>query len=609
MKRETSNQSYALGIECGGTRTTAARLQEDGKAGPKREYPAANLRLVDDAQLGELFRQIAARHANPANVGVGMAGVRTREDRDRLHQQVRLAWPSAKIYVTDDLETALAGAPAGASPHSAQILIVSGTGSSCLGQGEDGRQVRVSGWGHLLGDEGGGYGIGLAGLRMMAREADRNGKPPRLLRPLLKRHGLSSLNELTSWCQNASKAEIAAVAVPVFSAWKRGHPECCRIIDRAVDLLVEDAEMCFQRLGKPAAVRFILSGGCFARQKRFREAVAAALRRRLPGCAVARGVSAGAIGAAILAWKHGQTETQPLEENSNGNEQQILPTATAMSPTECRHPASMDLDRLSIRAGIELMAAEDARLPAAILAQAAPIEKAVRWAAQSLKTGGRLFYFGAGTSGRLGVLDASECPPTFSADPQQVQGIIAGGASALWRSVEGAEDSTAAGASETQRRGVSRKDTVIGIAAGGRTPFVWGSLMAAKQAQAKTVLLCFNPHLNFAPGGKPDLVICPEVGPEVLTGSTRLKSGTATKMILNMVTTLSMVRLGKVFQNLMIDLDPSNAKLRDRAVRILMELTGCRSETAQEALEANGWQVKKARLQLQRSARKAKRQS
>ena len=609
MKRKKiSITSYALGIECGGTRTTALRLWEDGKASPKREYSAANLRLMDDEQLRKLFQHIAEHHENPKCVGVGMAGVRTQEDRHRVRRQARLAWASAKIYITDDLETALAGSPI--ARHSAQILIVSGTGSSCIGQGKDGRQVRVSGWGHLLGDEGGGYGIGLAGLRMMVREADREGKPSRLLQSLLRRLGLSSPDELISWCQNASKAAIADVAVTIFSAWKRGHPGCRKVVCRAVDFLAEDAESCYERMGRPASVQFLLSGGCFARQPRFRKAVAEVLWQQAPGCEVSSIFPDGAKGAALLAEKHGQVEAKDRSGKSLALESaRILPEATATSPTERRHPGSMHLDRLSIREGIELMAAEDERLPAAILSQTAAIEKTIRWTAKSLRSGGRLFYAGAGTSGRLSVLDASECPPTFGVDAEQVQGIIAGGTPALQRAVEGAEDSATAGILEIEQRRISEKDLVLGIAASGKTPFVWGCLAAAKKAQAKTVLLCFNPHLKFAPEAKPDLVICPQVGPEVLTGSTRLKSGTATKMILNMVTTLSMARLGKVAQNLMVDLAPSNAKLRDRAARILMELTDCSAETARKTLAANAWQIKKACRKLQGKARRKKRQS
>jgi N-acetylmuramic acid 6-phosphate etherase len=218
----------------------------------------------------------------------------------------------------------------------------------------------------------------------------------------------------------------------------------------------------------------------------------------------------------------------------------------------------------------------------------APVRRSVMALVRSVeaafRNGGRLIYVGAGTSGRLGVLDASECPPTFRTPPEWVQGIMAGGVTALHSAVEGAEDDTAAGARAVDGRKVSSRDVVVGIAASGRTPFVWGALDAARKAGAKTGLITLNPRLSFRGGWKPDHVIAVETGPEVITGSTRLKAGTATKLILNAVTSLSMVRLGKVMDNLMVDLNPSNAKLRDRAARMVMELTGVAYAEAVEAL-------------------------
>lgn len=249
---------------------------------------------------------------------------------------------------------------------------------------------------------------------------------------------------------------------------------------------------------------------------------------------------------------------------------------------------------MPLREAIRLMIAEEEAVVVALESQVPAIEKAIRLAARALREGGRLFYVGAGTSGRLGVLDASECPPTFRAPPDQVQGIIAGGRRALWSAVEGAEDDWAAGMNAVRHRGVRRGDVVLGIAASGRTPFVWGALEAARQAGATTMLLSFNPRMAFRPGHRPDVWICPETGPEILTGSTRLKAGTATKLVLNMISTLAMVRLGKVAGNLMIDLDPGNRKLRDRAVRIVRELTGAKEEEAVAALEQAGWVVRRA---------------
>jgi N-acetylmuramic acid 6-phosphate etherase len=280
-----------------------------------------------------------------------------------------------------------------------------------------------------------------------------------------------------------------------------------------------------------------------------------------------------------------------------------IPRATAPSPTEQRNPRSSGLDRMPLGDAVDLMLSEDARLPRALRAERAGIMRAVRLVEAAFRRGGRLIYAGAGTSGRLGVLDASECPPTFSVPPEQVQGIIAGGQTALWQSLEGAEDDAAAGARAVEFRGANALDVVVGIAASGRTPFVWGALGAARAAGARTALICFNPNLRFAPGTRPDVVLAPRIGPEVLTGSTRLKAGTATKLLLNMITTLAMVRLGKVVENLMVDVRPSNVKLRDRAVRIVQTLTGATSEAAAAALGQTGWVVKTAVRRLRKPRR------
>lgn len=260
----------------------------------------------------------------------------------------------------------------------------------------------------------------------------------------------------------------------------------------------------------------------------------------------------------------------------------------------------MNLDKLPLADAIGLMLREDAKIPGAILKERMRIERAVRLIVRAFRREGRLIYVGAGTSGRLGVLDASECPPTFRTPPEMVQGIIAGGQTALWEAVEGAEDDPQAGARAVAFCGVGRRDVVVGIAASGRTPFVWGALGEAKRRGATTILLCFNPLLKIRRADRPALVIAPHIGPEILTGSTRLKAGTATKLILNIFTTLAMVRLGKVLGNLMIDVKASNAKLRDRAARITQQLTGADYDAARTALERSNWEIKKACARLRR---------
>jgi N-acetylmuramic acid 6-phosphate etherase len=239
---------------------------------------------------------------------------------------------------------------------------------------------------------------------------------------------------------------------------------------------------------------------------------------------------------------------------------------------------------------VRLFIEEEKFVAEALHAAQGDLARGVELVADSLGKGGRLFYVGAGTSGRLGVLDASEIPPTFGASPELVQGIIAGGATALHRSVEGAEDEKSNGALAIDRRGIKAVDVVIGITASGRTPFVLGALARAKSVGAKTVLLSCNPaheeKVNL------DLAIDLAVGPEILTGSTRLKAGTATKIALNIISTGAMVALGKVRGNLMIDLNSSSSKLRDRATRMVAELTESDYNSARVQLEANGWDLR-----------------
>jgi len=241
---------------------------------------------------------------------------------------------------------------------------------------------------------------------------------------------------------------------------------------------------------------------------------------------------------------------------------------------------------------VRLMLSEEAKVTRVLLKSAPKLATAVKFVAHALQNDGRLFYVGAGTSGRLGVLDASECPPTFRTPPEMVQGIIAGGEPALRRAVEGAEDDATAGAEALRQRRVKRRDVVVGIAASGTTPFVWGALREARRRGAGTMLICFNPHLSIPPALKPDQLLAFELGPEVLTGSTRLKCGTATKVILNLLTTLTMVRLGKVMSNLMVDVAPTNTKLRQRATRIVNELTGVEAARAADALARHAWDIR-----------------
>lgn len=283
------------------------------------------------------------------------------------------------------------------------------------------------------------------------------------------------------------------------------------------------------------------------------------------------------------------------------------PEQLAALTTEARNPASERIDELSTVEMLRVINAADAEITAAVASEVPSIAQAVDAIAERIGQGGRLFYIGAGTSGRLGVLDASECPPTFSVSPELVQGIIAGGDSALRTSSEKAEDDPGQGAADLLARGFTAIDTVVGIAASGRTPYVLGAMEYARGLGALTIGLSCVPGSRLAFAA--EIAITPATGPEVITGSTRMKAGTATKLVLNMLSTGVMIRTGHVYGNLMVNVQPTNAKLVDRAERIIAAATGCDAATAAGLLQEAG-SVKTAvvmrRLGLAREQAEAK---
>ena len=272
--------------------------------------------------------------------------------------------------------------------------------------------------------------------------------------------------------------------------------------------------------------------------------------------------------------------------------------------TEQRNPDTVDIDVADAARIVELLNREDRLVPDAVWAVREPVARAIERVERAFRAGGRLIYVGAGTSGRLGVLDAAECPPTFGSPPGMVQGVIAGGAAALARSADGAEDDFDAGGAAMDAKDVGAADVVFGIAASGTTPYVRGALARAAARGAGTILLsCTDPPRDLL--ANVDIAILPKVGPEALTGSTRLKAGTATKLVLNTVTTGAMVRMGRAYGNLMVDLVALSDKLRDRGERIVMEVCGVGREAARRAVgEAEG-RVKTAIVMLKRGVDRA----
>jgi N-acetylmuramic acid 6-phosphate etherase len=611
--RDMHARNLYLGIEGGGTRSTLVLADERGNAVAELQGGPANVKLLGDRQLLWLLRSFATRlpkvDGSLAAIAIGLAGARSDSDKDRIRRAAARVWPQVPCIATNDLETALAAAPASAKA-SARVLILSGTGSCCFGRANDGREARVGGRGHVIGDRGSACDIGQRALKGLMAEYDHTNRWPKLGGLILQSLLLNDPEDLIPWSMEVGKTEIASLALSVFTAAKQRDPLAIKLLRDAANALAEDGNACAERLCKRGEiVEFVFNGGVLLKNTGFARDVARRLRAKWPKCLITHVKRSSSWGAVELAksLKPGAliTNKRPLLPATLPADHPAFDrTLLQSSPTEQRNPRSIHLDTMPLPRAIELMLSEEEAVANALRRERAGIAWVVERVIESFKHAGHLYYVGAGTSGRLGVLDASECPPTFRAPREQVQGIIAGGQQALWSAVEGAEDDANGGARAIEHRSVGKRDVVVGIAASGRTPFVWGALAEASKHGATTVLVCFNPgykKLRRRDGiFMPDKIIAPNLGPEVLTGSTRLKSGTATKLILNILTTLAMTHSGKVISNLMVDLNPSNEKLRVRAVGIVRDLTGCDADVARATLEACGWVVKDAWQQLRK---------
>jgi N-acetylmuramic acid 6-phosphate etherase len=568
MGGDPKGGSFFLGIEGGGTRTVALLADAHGAIHKRLELGPLNLKLASDADVLHRLREIKRRVVvRPACWSLCLAGCRTPADHQHLGALAKHIWPRVPVYIGSDLDSGFAVA---FGTKGTGILVISGTGSCVYGR--NGKQIaQAGGWGHLLGDHGSGYWVALTGLRAAVREHDRRGAITPALRRVLRRLCLNSPDELIDWIQAAKKTEVAALASEFLD--KDGS----RLTLQAASFLAMDCDAVAKKLGLDNP-DIALVGGLLTKHKQFRYMVTHRLRMLFPRARIFVPRRESAVGALLLAGGELARSDTPFR-----------PQPSVLSSTEQRNPRTMDLDRRPVSRLIDTMLNEEARVIPALRKNKLVIARAIHDIVRAFRRGGRLFYIGAGTSGRLGVLDASECPPTFSTDPEMVQAIIAGGATALHTAVEGAEDDSRAGAEAVRVRGVGRRDIAIGIAASGSTPFVLGALDEAKRVGAKTFLLCFSP-----PQSKVHTPLFFRTGPEVITGSTRLKAGTATKLVLNMLTTISMIRLGKVTSNLMVDVKPTNEKLRARARRIVATLKRCTEEQARERLLRSHWNVKNA---------------
>ncbi len=581
--KTAARESLFLGVEGGATRSTVALMDGAGKVLRNFEAGPCNIRLLDDHAILRLWRSIRHRIGirKVTGVGIFVAGCRLPEEHRRLARLARAVWPGTRAVTGNDTQSALA---AGLGDEDG-LAVICGTGSIVRARRSH-RSIQVGGWGHVGGDGGGGYWMGRELLRHIFHQADLRGATDPLGRATLSFLGLNTLEDLVRWSLEASKSEVASLTHVIFKEPR--HPVARQILREAASLVADQVVMAARRTGLRAP-RVALNRGLARHSPVFRRLLMAAIHAHLPKADVFLSEVEGAVGAAWLAT--GRSALPSFEQPPD------VPPPPAgrglgVALTEQRNPRTMDLDRRSIPQLIRTMLDEERRVIPAIRREERAIARAIAWIVESLRHGGRLFYLGAGTSGRVGVLDASECPPTFGCPADMVQGIMAGGWRALDRPMESREDDAETGRDTVRDRGIGRRDVLVGIAASGSTPFVLGALEEARRRGARTILLTFNPASKFRLAGPRFLRLALATGPEAITGSTRLKAGTATKLVLNMFSTVAMIRLGKVRGNLMVDLDPSCEKLHDRAARILAALHKIPQAEAWRRLERHDWKLK-----------------
>jgi len=577
--------SYVIALEGGATHTRAGLYDEDGalareaSGGPANPIAYGVYACARNVQklMRELLGDISPAETSVYAAFAGAADASVQRDMAKaIGTRLRLR----RVLVTSDLHAMLhANAGAGSG-----ILVIAGTGAAVLGRDADGCLLRAGGWGTLLGDEGSGYAIAAAALRACARAVDCVALNTSLVERLTKAAGLNAFDEFVSWSARAGKKDIAALTPAVVAAAEEGDIVARSCIDEEAYRLAALALVVQERLDLETDGRLFEYGALLDACDFFRNAFRAATAnygemQHLP-CKL-RGHRAV---FELTSLERPPKWTQ-VWRNTDANAGAALP-ATEQSAD------AVYIDELSPHELAAAMNRGDCDVAPAVGEVLDGIAEAIDCAARCLRAGGRIIYVGAGTSGRLGVLDASECPPTFGVPPERVVGLMAGGDRALRESVEGAEDSAEQGASDLAALNVTENDFVGGIAASGGTPYVLGALQTARAAGATTVLITSNPSANAVV----DILIVPDTGPELLPGSTRLKAGTAAKMILNMISTGAMAQAGYVYKGRMVGMTPVNEKLLARARRIVAEIADIEDSQAAALLDASGHHIATAIL-------------
>jgi len=570
-----------LAIEAGATHSLAALYNDDatlvaaaegGPCNPTAYGWDASIRV-----LVELANQLL--HGDRADVVLlaGIAGAVNDKARREAARRLCDGLGISEARVTEDLYPILY-ANAGTGPA---LLAIGGTGSNAIGCNAAGEWMQVGGRGHVFGDEGSAYAIGVAALRAVAEAEDGLGPETALTETLVRATGGEQPSDLITWTGSATKRDLAHLTYTVLETADLGDEVAAACVATQATLLVRQVVALAHKLGVRSDAPVYGHGGLFEKCPRYRTAFEVALRAH-PFLHLESPRRRGP--EAVLELRHLCLSSSWLA---------IHRTAAGvagkedLSPTEQAATQTRPIDELSAHDMTAAMAQAGMDSADAVQHAVDSIAPVVEAAGACLRRGGRILYVGAGTSGRLGVLDAAECPPTFGVAPERVSGLIAGGVAALTNSIEGAEDDAGAGAQAILESSVCERDFVIGIAASGNTPYVAGALAQAEALGAGTALITSNPAATTRAQHRVNL----DTGPELVSGSTRLKAGTAAKIALNIISTGAMALAGFVHQGRMIGMRPVNQKLKIRAARIVSELAPCPLESAKDALEATGYNI------------------
>lgn len=570
---------YTVAIEGGGTRTRAGLYDDVGVCVAEVEGGASNpADLGLPRSIGVVCELVRGLHVPEDGtlelIALAVAGAGSDTIRSQLATGLIQALEPERVLVTHDLKPILATSV----PEGEALVVVAGTGSCVLARNAAGEELRVGGWGPLFRDAGSAHTIALEALNQAAGVVDGlKEDDTRLVDDLPPAAGLEHMRDFKHWQKSASRSDIAALCRVVVNTAEKDDLIAELCIDIAAGELALYVLAVIERADLVWPFPIIVHGGLFENVPRFRESFGVTIQADYPDAepasphicsheAVYRfSVGAEDAGEVVCMGRH---------------DANALP-ATEQVPIDQAHP-----DKMTTAALVETMSSEDARAAEAVAAQSGAIARAIEAVATAFANGGRLIYVGAGTSGRLGVLDAAECPPTFGVPPGQVVGLIAGGDEALTRSIEGAEDDPACALADLNalEPPLGDADVVAGISASGTAPYVRAALEEAQRLNATTLIITCNP----VPREVASVIIALDTGPEVLAGSTRLKAGTATKMVLNQITTGAMTRAGLVYEGLMVGMKPVNEKLRRRAIRIVATLTGLSATESASCLEKAG---------------------